>query len=548
MDYYSGTVGKQVWIQGTGFTAGYLFNVTFYNNVVGFTRMVADGAVAIGGSITASFAIPECPKATYNVQVAVIGQPVVTTTFTVIPNMELGESSAEVGAEVKINGTGFTASTGVTIYFDNGEVATTQTNSLGSFTDAPFIVPESTRASHTIKAKDASNYYDIASFTTLQSIAISPTSGTVGDEITVSGTGFGASKAITISFSGTSVATTQSSTTGSFTDSFTVPSVGSGTYEVSASDGTYEASADFTATATASIGETEGYPGDEITISGTGFAASATIIIYFDGDKVETAQTDSNGSFSTTFFVPPCLSGTYKVKVSDGINEIEFDFTVELDMQLDKTSGHVGTELTVSGVGFFGIVTVKYDDTEVAKATVQTDATFRATFNAPASKHGPHDITVSDGSNTLEAIFIMESTTPPVPQPLLPEMEVKVEPVTYFDWEEVTDDSLPVTYTLQIASEPYFILMVLEKTGLTDSDYTLTEAEKLEKVSKETPYYWRVKATDAASNESDWTSAGSFYVGFAFDLPQWGIYALMGLGGVILFFIGLWVGRKTSYY
>jgi len=547
MDYYSGEVGKQVWIQGTGFTAGSLYTITFYNTVVGFTHLLPQGPVATGGLITVTFAIPECPKATYNVQV-IAGGGVATTTFTVMSNIELDETSAEVGAEVKMSGTGFTRSTQVSILFDNEEAGTTETNSLGSFTDATFTVPESSRVSHTVKAKDTGNYYDTASFTTLQSITISPTSGTIGDTITVSGTGFGASKAITLSFNGSSVATSQSNTNGSFTGSFNVPSVGSGTYEVTASDATYEASADFTAAASASISETEGYPGDEVTISGKGFAASKTIIIYFDEEKIHTAQTDSKGSFSTSFFVPSCLSGTYKVKVSDGTNEIEFNFIVELDMQLDKTSGHVGTELTISGVGFFGVVTIKYDDTEVATANVQTNGTFRATFNAPVSKHGPHPITVSDGSNTLEAIFIMESTPPSTPQPLLPEMEVKTEATTYFDWTDVTDDSLPVTYDLQIASEPYFILMVLEKTGLTDSDYTLTEAEKLEKVSKETPYYWRVKTTDAASNESAWTGAGSFYVGFTFELPQWGIYGLIGLGGVLLFFLGLWAGRKTSYY
>ena len=125
-----------------------------------------------------------------------------------------------------------------------------------------------------------------------------------------------------------------------------------------------------------------------------------------------------------------------------------------------------------------------------------------------------------------------------------------------FDWcgdatdlsQEVTDDSRPIIYTLQIATEEDFAedSIALEKTGLTQSEYTITKEERLNSVSKENPYYWRVKAVDAASNES-WSGTGSFYVGFSWSLPQPVIYTLFGIGALLLGVLGFWLGRKTAY-
>ena len=97
----------------------------------------------------------------------------------------------------------------------------------------------------------------------------------------------------------------------------------------------------------------------------------------------------------------------------------------------------------------------------------------------------------------------MEATPPKIPEPLKPEMKLKAKARTYFDWEDVLDDS-GVTYNLQVATKDDFAPanIVFEKTGLTKSEYTLTVDEKLTTTSKEVPYYWRVKAVDGAANQS----------------------------------------------
>ena len=88
---------------------------------------------------------------------------------------------------------------------------------------------------------------------------------------------------------------------------------------------------------------------------------------------------------------------------------------------------------------------------------------------------------------------------------------------------------------------------MLKKEGLTTSAYTLTDAEKLKSTKKEAPYYWRLRAVDAASNASGWTTPGTFYVGFIFpELKGWLLYGLIGAGVLLLFFLGFRAGRKSK--
>jgi len=127
---------------------------------------------------------------------------------------------------------------------------------------------------------------------------------------------------------------------------------------------------------------------------------------------------------------------------------------------------------------------------------------------------------------------------------------VKAKTPVIFDWEDVTANVVPVSYTLQVATDDKFTQgsIVLERTDLTSSEYVTTEAESLELAARETVYYWRVRAIDAAENEGEWTGAGEFYVSKPFSFPKWALYTMLGLGGLVLFIIGYWMGRRTAYY
>ncbi|MBA7697763.1 hypothetical protein ES703_106433 [subsurface metagenome] len=138
----------------------------------------------------------------------------------------------------------------------------------------------------------------------------------------------------------------------------------------------------------------------------------------------------------------------------------------------------------------------------------------------------------------------MEAKAPPIPVPRLPKVAGVAEAEAYFDWEDVEDVS-GITYALQVASDADFTTIVLEKKGLTHSEYTITKEEKLEPTKKKTPYYWRVKAVDGASNESEWTPPGLFYVGSSWTSGA-ALYIGIGLGVLLLTILGFWLRRRTT--
>ena len=481
--------------------------------------------------------------------------------FTVIGGeITISPEKSTVGDRVEISGEDFGNRKSITVEYDGVEVdiasGDTKTNSSGDFT-CIIVIPESVEGDHTITVTDTSDIEAEADFTVEPEITISPTSGAIGDAITVNGTGFSYRKNITIYFNNVTVTltsgTARTDTYGSFDNlKFNVPAVGPAAYYVEAKDTANKtATAKFTIAAAASFSLTSGYVGTKVTVSGAGFMPTKNMTIYFAGAKVTTSPasivTDIKGSFTGSFLVPSCAIGTYKLEVSDGTNKDSTNFTVITEASLSNNSGNVGAELTVSGTGFSGTVSIKYDDIEVTTAAVKADGTFLATFNVPASIGGDHVITVSDAYNTKQFTFTMESTSPPIPVPLLPEVDSKAKPQAHFDWEDVTDPSLPVTHTLHIASDADFTTRVLEKEGLADSEYTIPKEERLESTKKEAPYYWHVKAIDGASNESGWSGTGSFYVGFAFTMPQWALYTLFGVGGLLLLALAFWLGRRTAY-
>jgi hypothetical protein len=147
-----------------------------------------------------------------------------------------------------------------------------------------------------------------------------------------------------------------------------------------------------------------------------------------------------------------------------------------------------------------------------------------------------------------------------------------------FDWEDVSDDSKPVTYTLQIATDESFvaIALILEKTGLASSQYEIVATDQLASTTGGNLYNWRVRAVDSAGNESLWTGIGQFsYAATAEStstspspsapipnpteepkdesapiggLPPWALYLFFAMGALIIGIIGFWLGRRTVYY
>jgi len=515
--------------------------------------------------------------------------------------IELDPEFGEIDDEITVTGTGFTASTEtnerhVDVFFAEDEAGTTddigdEVNTYellktpligyegdddeGEF-ETTFKVPSELNDGTDDEDVEPGTYYvyvtiydtirikAVAEFTVIGGgeIDIDPDEGPVDTEVEIIGTDFGEEEDIIIEYDGDEIeiesGDDETDSDGEFECTIIIPesTAGDHTITVTGDESGAEVEATFTVEPEIIISPEEANVEATVTVSGTGFASRSDIVVELDGDEVATETTDTDGSFEASFNAPALKSGTYDVEVwdeDDNSDKVKFALTA-ITVNLNPTTGHVGSEVTVSGTGYAAgtAVTIKYDTTEVATATAETDGTFSTTFEVPASEYGDHEVTVSDDTTTKKFTFTMESEAPKTPRPILPEMGVKAEPPVHFDWEDV-DDPSGVTYSLQIATTKDFVALsiVLEKEGLTKSEYTITAEEKLEPTGKEEPYYWRIKAIDGASNESKWTGAGEFYVGAALAMPAmppWAMYLLFGLGALFLFIFGFWLGRRSAYY
>ena len=475
----------------------------------------------------------------------------------------ISPSSGKIGSKVEIDGEGYDASEDLIIEFDGSSVSITDgdssTDSSGSFDNATIVIPESAAGEHTITvAGDDSGLEDETTFTVIPDMTVSPDSGASGTLITVTGNGFAASSDVNIYFNNTQVAQTDTDSDGGFTVTFEAPVIAEGIYVIEAVDEDSNSDdGDFSVgTASITLVPNEGNIGDTVAVTGTGFIANTEVIVTFATSVVATATSDSGGGISTSFTVPSDATvGDYGVVADDGTNAAGKRFNITTSSSISPVTsatspGNVGSKVTVSGMGFTpsGAVIVTYDGTQIATTTVSAAGDFMVSFNVPASKSGSHTIVATQGTNTKTFTFYMESTAPAIPSPLLPAAATKADAEAYFDWEDVTDPS-GISYTLQIATDENFTEpLVLEKTGITESQYTLTTEERLNSVSKDAPYYWRVKAMDNASNDSGWSTTGTFYVGFSFGLSQAWIYVIIGICAVLLAVFAFWMGRKTAYY
>jgi hypothetical protein len=493
----------------------------------------------------------------------------------------LSLTEGKIGTDVTVSGSGFTPDATVNIYFsgesasvgkkiDNDVINYERQSGVpvgddGSFS-ASFEVPDTlTDGDKDEAVKAGTNYFYVtyygdviikarATFTVIAAgISLSPATGVAETSVKITGTHFEGSEDITITYDGADIdiasGNDKTNSAGGFACNIVIPKSTAGKHSITVAIGADEVEAEFTVKPEITISPVSGIIGNSVKVTGTGFGGNKDVTITFGGNQVKTGETDTYGSFETSFNVPVVEAGSFDVITTDDGNTAQAKFTITTNISLSQVTseaspGHIGMEITISGSGFKpnSQIRITYASEPVTFTTTSKgDGSFSYTFKVPKSEHGAHTITATDGTNTLKATFIMESEAPPTPELLLPPTGKGAKSKASFDWSDVDDTSTPVTYALQIALDADFTNLVLERSGLTISGYTLTNEEKLESTKKEAPYYWRVRAVDAASNASDWTSSRTFYVSsFA-----WGLLGLIGAGAVLVFFLGFWAGRRS---
>jgi hypothetical protein len=406
-----------------------------------------------------------------------------------------------------------------------------------------------------------------AEFTVIGITDYTPIKGPVGTEVELSGVGFDGNDDIQVSYDGEPISIASGGgdrrfkSNGSFTSRVIIPASVAGAHTLMVGDGGgHNGQVTFTVESEITLNPAPASVGDEVMITGAGFGEDSDLIVYFDGDVVYIIgdyETNDFGGFQASFIVPVLEPGTYLVEVEDeefNLAEAGLEVGPGLDISpvtSEEAPGHVGDTVELSGSGFQPNheLTITYASTPVEFTTTSlSDGSFSYSFTVPASPAGEHAITVSDGVSIKGVSFFMESVPPETPEPLLPEIDTKADSKAEFEWTDVSDASMPVTYELQVATNSQFTAesILVSKIELTTSTYTITDDEELESTSEDAPYYWRVRAKDAASNHSEWSSGTRFTVGGSFHMPGWLTYTLIAIGAIFIFFLGLWLGRRSA--
>jgi hypothetical protein len=170
------------------------------------------------------------------------------------------------------------------------------------------------------------------------SFSITPDSGSIGDVVTVSGTGFAKYSQITIEAFKFETTTDK---LGGFDDKVTIPSdlgLTAGTYDITAKDASgNEANARFTILPSITLTPALGASGSVVTVTGNGFSSDPVgdkLCAAFNGKDLKLEHLENGevrGTFSATFTVPDIKPGIYPVTVTcqaDPTIQASADFAV----------------------------------------------------------------------------------------------------------------------------------------------------------------------------------------------------------------------------
>jgi hypothetical protein len=240
---------------------------------------------------------------------------------------------------------------------------------------------------------------------------MAPAEGVVGAVVTISGLSSGS---YSIRWDGVGVK--QGTLPGGGSVTFNVPDTAGGDHTVTIDNptGTQVLSATFSVLPSISISKDSGVVGDEVTVSGKGFAASeSSVVVTYDGTNTKTGiSAGSSGSWETTFSLPISAKGSHTVDASGQTTQASSvpDITITIDPEISITpqSGNVGTSVSVTGMGFGkseGSIVVSFDTTNVKTGiSADTKGSWNTSFSVPNSTKGGHTVDASGVSTNADDV------------------------------------------------------------------------------------------------------------------------------------------------
>jgi len=533
------------------------------------TNVVYGGTfrAAGAGTYTLTFRMPEAKRGIHKVYLTNsfyddLG-PSAVVEFVVNPSVKIDPEEGPVGTKVTLNGYGFDASQaiGVTLVqgeVEKGEEKTATANTVGSW-ELSYTIPETPAGGYTFEVgrPNSDEVWVIKHFEVTPRIT-APSSGKVGQTIKVEGTGFASEEEdIEVTFDGdVRRENIRADVYGSWTANIIVPIRTCDRYDIGASGKTTRARdvdpVEFTVVAGISVTPALAYVGDEIAVTGGGFAPGEDgVKVTFDGTVVATnIPVNIYGCWESSFNLPGSAYGIHTVSAS-GETTAAVTTTLNTRAQMTELSpaqGAPGDLVSLTGNGFDGNskLTVKIagiaapgEDGELLDVRSQPNGNVSVSFRVPkGSIPGKQNLVVEDeGDASFSTEFTVDTKTlSTTPLPISPKDNTLRSGEVTFKWQGETGSSTTYTYTTEINTTAGSG-NIWSKSGIEESNNTLTEDEALPKDT----YYWRVKVVDAYGNEGPWSE----YIEFTVSPIQTWVWVVIGL--VVLVVLMVVAYRETKF-
>jgi large repetitive protein len=365
-----------------------------------------------------------------------------------VTSVKVTPDSGKVGSEVVISGSNFPGSL-ATIYWDKKSMASKIPVGIDGKFNYTFVIPNSTKGSHTLGVMDNSNWEGAASeisFTVKSAIRIFPDVIDQTSPITVYGTGFGdREQGIKVLLDGKSVVADNLKTdmygNWSAIVSFIIITKGRHNLSIVAASSSDLTGADlgFIVSPWLEIKPASGPVGTQLFIYGWGLRQNEDGItltwdndIFFtnirsevdgtiklDGSKREFGSFVSGFDYREAIYVPNTTQGNHVIGVYGSSFTPKgtfpnYPFTVTPSISLDPKSGKDSSLVTITGAGFAANeqVTIKYDGKDAVNNIVaDTTGSFTAQYQIPQTSTASHTFTATGAKgNSGNATFTLERT------------------------------------------------------------------------------------------------------------------------------------------
>ena len=452
---FSGTGDATVWIDGSTGT-GTVGTIDSGEFVIASGIDVSGGAFEVEFTTDVNFAV-----GAVNIN-AVDGTgvaPSTVPTFTTYGAVTTDLSSVARGSNLKISlaqwssgdvitAVAFGASTNTTTVdvAGNTTVPKTLTGTSGSFyVKVPVGTPLGSQKVTVTGTNESAARYTTVDITGAP-VTVSPTTGVDGQEVTISGSGFGAGVAIaTITVGGVSVtklssgglATTDNVTTvsadnsGNLTASFLLPNDAvlrtAGDHKIIITDASSRTGEVLVTVPgrTMTLDSTESKRGSTVNVTGTGFKAKASITIEYTNSgssavTVGTSTADALGNWSGSFVVPTTAAipstNTVTGTAASGSSKTATHSLPGASIASDVSEQSTGETFVLTGESFPSYVSVTtitvggIDAKPSPAPATDTNGDFSASIMVPGLTTGTHAISVTAGSVTASSSIEVVST------------------------------------------------------------------------------------------------------------------------------------------